>query len=243
MENSWIYLMDKRRRLAGTRPRLYGQFPVQFKRRAAARLFPGSLKFGILYEFDIFLIMPGHFIIMERETFGDPADEEPETAEKYEELENPVNQGIGFSGHPDPFRIQVVSTVVNPFGIEHHEKYLARRHGKKPGDTDVVEQDPVKPFHRIHEGEEDFPGAHHDAQKFIVRNKDKSGEGEEADHTKADEGGQFSSHINPADHVHNKEDEEQGTDGSEKIGAQVIEGGILHTVQRMNQDIRKDENP
>ncbi len=88
--------MPIRRRLAGTRPRLYGQFPVQFKRRAAARLFPGSLKFGILYEFDIFLIMPGHFIIMERETFGNPADEEPETAEEYEKLENPVNQGIGF---------------------------------------------------------------------------------------------------------------------------------------------------
>ena len=86
----------------------------QAKRRAFARLFPDSLKFGILYEIDVVLVLLGHFIVVKREAFRNPADQEPETAKKYEELQDSVNKGIGFSGFTDPFRIQVVGTFVDP---------------------------------------------------------------------------------------------------------------------------------
>lgn len=217
-------------------------FPSQYKRRAAARLLC-SLKFGILYEIDIFLIVPRHLVIVEREALRDPADQEPEATEKYEELQDSVDKGIGFPGCTDPPLIQVVGALINPFGIEHNKHHLSHSHGEEPGDTDMVEQDPVEPLHGVHEGEEYFPGTHHDAEEFIVRIKDKSAEGEKTYHPETDEGSQFPSHIDPADHVHHKENQEQGSDGREEIGTQMVKGGILHAVGRMDQYIGKDKGP
>ena len=205
--------------------------------------FSVSLKFGVLYEIDIVLVLLGHLVIVEREALRDPADQEPEAAEKYEKLQDSVDTGIGFPGFSDPPLIQVVGALINPFGIEYNKHHLSHSHGKKPGDADMVEQDPVEPLHGVHEGEKYFPGTHHDAKEFIVRIKDKSADGEKTYHPETDEGSQFPSHIDPADHVHHKENQEQGSDGREEIGTQMVKGGILHAVGCMDQYIRKDEGP
>lgn len=79
--------------------------------------------------------------------------------------------------------------------------------------------------------------------KGIMHEEDEGAEGKETDCQKTDRGSQLPSYIDPADHIHHEENQKQRTDGSKEIGTQVVKGGVLHTVHRVNQHIRKYQDP
>lgn len=79
--------------------------------------------------------------------------------------------------------------------------------------------------------------------KGIMHEEDEGAEGKETYCQKTDRGSQLPSYIDPADHIHHEENQKQRTDGSEEIGTQVVKGGVLHAVHRVNQHIRKYQDP
>lgn len=79
--------------------------------------------------------------------------------------------------------------------------------------------------------------------KGIMHEEDEGTEGKETYCQKTDRGSQLPPYIDPADHIHHEENQKQRTDGSEEIGTQVVKCRILHAVHRVNQHIRKYQDP
>ena len=200
------------------------------------------LQIRILDEIDIFFILGSHFVLVEWETFADPAKEEPYASEEYEELQNPVNQGVGWPA-VFPFRGKLVGTLVDPAPVEDEEAYHASGHEEEGDGTDVIQHDPLEPEHWFIHGKEYFSRGHHDAHESIVSDEDEGAECEEGNHQKTEGGGYPLSHIDPADHVHHEEDEEQGSERCEGVGTQMIEGRVVDAIDCMDEDVGKYEYP
>lgn len=79
--------------------------------------------------------------------------------------------------------------------------------------------------------------------KGIMHEEYEGTEGKETYCQKTDRGSQLPPYIDPADHIHHEENQKQRTDGSEEIGTQVVKCRILHAVHRVNQHIRKYQDP
>ena len=54
---------------------------------------------------------------------------------------------------------------------------------------------------------------------------------------------QFPSHDDAADDVHDEEDQEQDRDRCQEVRAQVVEGGVLQSVHRVQEYVRKYDYP
>ena len=180
---------------------------------------------------------------MEREAFAHPADEEPCAAEEYEELECPVNGGIGRCVLPDPFLVQLVRALVNPAGIEDDEGQDPEVHQDEAHSPDVRQDDVGEPLARAVQREEHFPWRHHDSHVCVMREEDEGAEGKETHGYEADEDRQFPSHDDAADDVHDEEDQEQDRDRCQEVRAQVVEGGVLQSVHRVQEYVRKYDYP
>ena len=76
-----------------------------------------------------------------------------------------------------------------------------------------------------------------------MREEDEGIEGEEADEGKTDQRREPFADIDAADHIHHEEEEEQDRHRGQKVGREVVEGGVLHAVRRVRQHVGEDEDP